>query len=73
MMTKKHELQRKALLHRQGADLLRSEAERHDRVARGIDSQYSDYEKSETLLHLRWLEGLFRQGTLEARLSRLRG
>jgi len=73
MMTKIHELERKALLHRQGADLLRSEAERHDQVARGIDGRYSDYEKSEILLHLRWLEGLFRQGTLEYRLTRMQG
>lgn len=73
MMRKKHELQRKALLHRQGADLLRSEAERHDRVAKAIDGQYSDHERAEILLHLRWLEGLFRQGALEARLSRLGG
>ena len=73
MMTKKHELQRRALLHRQGADLLRLEAERHDQVAKAIDGQYSDYEKSEILLHLRWLEGLFRQGALEYRLTRMQG
>jgi|GEM_PF-2245717 len=73
MMTKIHELERRALLHRQGADLLREEADRHDAVAKAIDGQYSDYEKSEILLHLRWLEGLFRQGALEARLSRLGG
>ena len=73
MMTKIHELERKALLHRQGADLLREEAIRHDQVAKTIDGQYSDHERAEILLHLKWLEGLFRQGTLEYRLSRLGG
>jgi len=73
MMTKKHELQRRALLHRQGADLLRLEAERHDQVAKAIDGQYSDHERAEILLHLKWLKGLFCQGTSEYQLSRLGG
>ena len=73
MMTKKHELQRRALLHRQASDLLREEAIRHDAVAKAIDGQYSDHERAEILLHLKWLDGLFRQGTLEYRLSRPRG
>lgn len=73
MMTKKHELQRRALLHRQASDLLREEAIRHDQVAKAIDGQRSDHERAEILLRLRWLEGLFRQGTLEYRLTRMQG
>lgn len=72
-MTRIEELSRKAELHRQGGALLREEAKRHDRAATAIDGQYSDYEKSEILLHLRWLEGLFRQGAWEYRLTRMQG
>jgi len=70
-MTRIEELSRKAELHRQGGDLLREEAKRHDEAAREIDGQPSQHEKTEILLQLEWLLGLFRQGALEYRLARL--
>jgi len=70
-MTQIEELQRKALLHRQGATLLREESKRHDEAARQIDGELSQHEKTELHLRLEWLLGLFRQGALEYRLARL--
>ena len=59
---------RRALLHRQAAELLRQDAARHDSLAREIDGELSEYEKEEIILRLRVLIAETKVAT--ARLSR---
>jgi len=70
-MKRSEELQRKALLHRQAAFLLRREAARHDRAAKEIDGEVSETEKQEAMASLEILLLRAERATPECRLASL--
>jgi len=71
-MTKIQELQRRALLKRQAAELHRQQANRFDEDARLIDDGLSDAEIAECKLMLQNLNFRIKNTILEMQLSRLK-
>lgn len=70
-MKEKYLIKRRALLHRQAAELSRNDAAYQDASARELDGELSAVEKKELSIRLKWLTAIVERSALEYRIARL--